>query len=182
MMTTFKPLGSHCASDLMSTELVMIPAEISLQGAARLLSRAQVSGAPVIDDAGRLVGMLSAIDFIHWAEHGGETSHGCDCGDTAWKPWQMLDHPEHSETRVVDVMTRNPVTAAPKTSIADISRMMLDAHIHRILIVNGGQRPVGIVTSTDILAAVARADAFERAQAEHLAEDHDHDYNADADD
>jgi CBS domain-containing protein len=159
MMTTMKPLVSLCAGDLMSPEVIVIPEQMSLQGAARILSRAQVSGAPVVDGENRCVGVLSAVDFLHWAESGGKAATKCACTDTAWKPWQMLDNPEHATTLVSDVMTRNPVTAPRRTTIGELARMMLDAHIHRILVVDGDHKPVGIVSSTDILAALARGEA-----------------------
>lgn len=165
MLTMTKPLTSLCASDLMSPEVVMIPDQMSLQGAARLLSRAQVSGAPVVDGTGRCIGMLSAVDFLHWAEHGGKaTPQPCGCAETAWKPWQMLDHPEHAETMVGEVMTRNPVTTPAKTLIGDLSRMMVDAHIHRILVVDQDEKPIGIVSSMDILAAIARSELVHEQQ------------------
>jgi len=159
MMATMKPFVSLCADDLMSPDLIVIPEQMSLQGAARMLSRAQVSGAPVVDGNNRCVGMLSAVDFLHWAENGGKSMANCECSDTAWKPWQMLDKPEHAATLVADVMTRNPVTTSRRTTIGALARMMLDAHIHRILVVDHDGKPVGIVSSTDILAALARGEA-----------------------
>jgi CBS domain-containing protein len=159
MMMTMKPLTSLCADDLMSPDVIVIPEQMSLQGAARLLSRAQVSGAPVVDADNRCIGVLSAVDFLHWAENGGKSVTKCQCTDTAWKPWQMLDKPEHATTLVSDVMTRNPVTAPRRTTIGELARMMLDAHIHRILVIDADDKPVGIVSSTDILAALARGEA-----------------------
>lgn len=61
-----KCLHSLTAADLMSRNLVLVPQDMSLQGAARLLSRAQVSGAPVVNENGRCVGVLSTTDFLHW--------------------------------------------------------------------------------------------------------------------
>jgi len=55
-------------------------------------------------------------------------------------------------------MTRDPVTAPRETRIQQLARTMLDAHIHRVVIVDEGERPVGIVSSTDVLAAVARVE------------------------
>jgi CBS domain-containing protein len=52
-------------------------------------------------------------------------------------------------------MTTNIVTAGPQTPLPKLSRMMIDAHIHRIIIVDEEQRPIGIVSSTDLLAAMA---------------------------
>jgi predicted transcriptional regulator len=72
----------------------------------------------------------------------------------------MLDHEEHAESMVHDVMTRDPVTVSIRASIGELSRMMLDAHIHRVVVVDDDDKPVGIVSTTDILAAVAQAEAL----------------------
>jgi CBS-domain-containing membrane protein len=53
-------------------------------------------------------------------------------------------------------MTADPVTATPETPVGALARRMLDAHVHRLIIVDTAGRPVGIVSSTDVLAAVAR--------------------------
>lgn len=157
MVTTVKPLSSMCAGDLMSRDVVMLSDRMSLQFAARTLSRAQVSGAPVVNQEGELVGVLSAVDFLHLAE-GGAPKTPCHCTDTMWEPWQILDHEDHAESLVGDAMTKNPVTVSMRCSIGDLSRMMIDAHIHRVVVIDDHDKPVGIVSTTDILAAVARAE------------------------
>ena len=58
---------------------------------------------------------------------------------------------------VRDRMTCDPVTVIPSTPLQKLAEMMLDAHIHRVIVVDKDHRPIGIVSSTDILAAVARA-------------------------
>jgi CBS domain-containing protein len=50
------------------------------------------------------------------------------------------------------------VFVSPATRIGELAQRMLDAHIHRAIVVDRNQKPVGIVSTTDILAAVARAD------------------------
>ena len=52
-------------------------------------------------------------------------------------------------------MTADPVTALPTTQVRELARMMIDAHIHRIIIVDEEKRPVGVVSTTDVLAALA---------------------------
>jgi CBS domain-containing membrane protein len=160
MTTTMrKPLLDLTARDLMSESLMVVPREMSLPRAARLLARAQVSGAPVIDADGRCVGVISAIDFLHRAER--ECDHpepphatpGCICA-----PWQILDGDALPEEAVEQYMTPDPVTAAPAMRICDLARMMLDAHIHRVVIVDAEHHPIGVVSATDVLAAVARVD------------------------
>jgi CBS domain-containing protein len=69
--------------------------------------------------------------------------------------WQMVDVEHLPGGRLRQYMTPDPVTAMPSTSIRVLARMMIDAHIHRIIIVDEGQEPIGIVSSTDLLAALA---------------------------
>ena len=66
MITAEKPLVSLTAEDLMSAPVEVISQEMPLRAAARLLTRAYISGAPVVDAQGRCVGVLSAVDFLHW--------------------------------------------------------------------------------------------------------------------
>jgi CBS-domain-containing membrane protein len=157
VLATAKPLANLTAAHLMSRDLVVIPRHLSLRAAAQLLSQARVSGAPVIDPHGRCVGVLSTTDFMHLARddrgHPGPSPDACVCAD-----WQMVDLDLLPPDSVVGFMTRDPVTAPTTACIRDLARRMLDAHIHRIVIVDENGRPVGIVSSTDVLAAVARLD------------------------
>ena len=158
MRTAIQSLLSLLAADVMSTRLVTVPEEMSLQGAARLLSRSNVSGAPVVDVEGRCVGVLSANDFVSWAEKGDRSAkhlaEPCAC---AYSAWQVMDAETLPRDAVARYMTADPVVVAPSTPIDQVARMMVDAHIHRVIVADPERRPVGIVSSTDILAAVAYA-------------------------
>jgi CBS domain-containing protein len=69
--------------------------------------------------------------------------------------WQVVD-PDNLPTNAVrHFMTTRPVTARPATPLRSLARMMLDAHIHRVIVVDVGRRPIGVVSSTDLLAALA---------------------------
>jgi len=160
MAPNAKNLLNLTAADLMSASVVMVPEEMSLQGAAHLLAQARVTGAPVVNSLGRCVGVLSATDFVHWVDkcrHGVPT-HGAESAYCA--AWQMeeVDPGLLPEDAVHNYMTRDPVEVTPNTAIGSLARMMIDAHIHRVIVVDVTGRPVGIVSSTDVLAAVARAD------------------------
>jgi CBS-domain-containing membrane protein len=78
--------------------------------------------------------------------------------------WQVLE-PEKSSDTVGEFMTADPVTASTDTPIRTLTRMMIDAAIHRVVVVDEAGRPVGIVSSTDVLAAVARC-SFEAGEEE----------------
>jgi CBS domain-containing protein len=154
MLTTDRPIHTLTARDLMTTEVEVIPQEMSLQAAGRLLSQARISGAPVVDETGRCVGVLSASDFIYLAGKSRQAAPAsacsCVCSD-----WQVADVESLPRDEVRQHMTADPVVATPATRIVDLAQMMLDAHIHRIIVVDRMRRPIGIVSTTDIVAAVA---------------------------
>src|SRR5947208_629640 len=151
MGATTRSLASLCASDLMSRNILMIRREMSLQGAARLLNRAGVTGAPVVDDQGRCVGVLSATDFMHSVETG-ETNHDLHSSSDsqAHCAWQIPEKNMNTGLCVADFMTKDPVLIGPATPIAELARTMVDAHIHRVIVVDlACQRPLGVVRSEE---------------------------------
>jgi CBS-domain-containing membrane protein len=156
MLATRRPLTTLTAADLMSRDVVVIPQQMSLRSAANLLSRAQITAAPVIDSYGCCIGVISATDFMHRAHEDirrrKPQSEECVCSD-----WQVVEV-EHLPTDEVGVyMTPDPVTVRPGMGIRELARAMIDAHIHRVIVVDEEQRPVGVVSSTDVLAAVANS-------------------------
>lgn len=70
--------------------------------------------------------------------------------------WQVVDLEKLPTDAVRQYMTPDPVTVGPDTSLRTVAQMMVDAHIHRIIVVDDEQRPVGVVSTMDLLTAVAR--------------------------
>ena len=64
MLAMAKPFLALAAKDLMNTEVATIPCDLGMQTAARWLAQMRVSGAPVVDEQGRCVGVLSSNDFV----------------------------------------------------------------------------------------------------------------------
>jgi CBS domain-containing protein len=71
--------------------------------------------------------------------------------------WQVADVERLPTEAVGRFMTRNTVTVQPTASVREMARLMVDAHIHRLVVTDESNSPVGIVSSTDILGAVARS-------------------------
>ena len=166
MPAVAKPFLALVAKDLMNGEVVTIPRDMGMQAAARWLGQMHVSGAPVVDEQGRCVGVLSSGDFVaccaanrtRCAQHRAEAHRGpCAFPDCVSSEWQMIQVAESIEGLVREHMTPDPVTARPMTTIARLAQMIVDAHVHRLIIVDDQRRPLGIVSTSDIVAAVARA-------------------------
>ncbi len=202
MITSSQPIAELTAADLMSGDLLLLTEEMSLREAARRFVRRRISGAPVVNAERRLIGVLSASDFVRLANKvtGGvkaaEAPLSCQFqrelkdGDRAFtvctlpmgacsaqKPWTDSAGQQHmicAEPHCVFVdwqdvevdslpaevvgrfMTRDLVTAEASTPVSELARMMVKAHVHRVIIVNSDHEPVGIVTTMDMLGAIAR--------------------------
>jgi CBS domain-containing protein len=166
MVETAKRLLELTAGDLMTRDVVMIPRPMSLRAAAHRLAQSGVSGAPVVDEEGRCVGVLSMTDLVRWLDRSPAPAHRptgapCFCSD-----WQVTELEELPADEVGRYMTQDVVTATPDTGIGDLARAMLAAHIHRVFVLSESGRPVGVVSSTDVLAAVAAEDQRDKALAQ----------------
>lgn len=155
MNTCCKPLTALTAEDVMSRNLLVIPHRMSLRAAACMLSRADITGAPVVDEAGVCAGVISAVDFLHFAQNGRPPVPRPTTGGIS-TAWQMVEMEQVPTEEVSAYMTKDPVTVHPAATLVEIARIMMEAHIHRVIVVDAKKRPVGVVSSTDIVAAVAR--------------------------
>jgi CBS-domain-containing membrane protein len=114
----------------------------------------------VVDEEGRCVGVLSATDFLHWADRDGLAKDvHCAIPLDYCSEWQVVDLETIPKDEVRWHMTTDLVTTELAATITQLARRMLDAHIHRIVVLDEGGNPVGVVSSTDILAVVANATA-----------------------
>lgn len=152
-------LAELTAEDLMSREVLTLQRESSIQDALQTLARARVGGAPVVDEQGRCIGVFSVSDCSrrvrsgNWAARTPPPIPGCVCSE-----WEVVEQnwdalPADAVSRY---MTPDPVMVQPATPVGDLAQMMVDAHIHRLIVAREDRRPIGIVSSTDVLAAVAR--------------------------
>jgi CBS domain-containing protein len=156
VIATSKPFLALTAGDLMTRDVTVLPRAMSLRTAAHLLSETHISGAPVVDETGKCVGVLSATDFMYSVGHREHDVPGPNFNPGCFhSAWQVGDEESLPTDDVGNYMTADPVTAPPDTPIVELARQMIDAHIHRIIIVDAKHRPIGVVSSTDILAAVA---------------------------
>jgi CBS domain-containing membrane protein len=145
MSTTTKPLTELTAADVMSKDVVAISREMSLRGAAERLEQAKVSGAPVVDEEGHCLGVVSSADLVRWLSQGGPGT----------PVMSGIELRPGDELRAC--MTTDLVVAWPEMRIGELARRMIDAGVHRVVVLDSAGHLLGIVTTTDIVAAVARA-------------------------
>jgi CBS domain-containing protein len=138
----------------MTRRVISVAPEASILESARLMLQHRVSGLPVIDAAGSLVGVVTEGDFLRRVEVGTELKR------PRWlefivAPGRLASEYVHSHGRkVVDVMTDEPVTVDEDTPIEEVVRLMEERRIKRLPVVRG-TKVVGIVSRADLLHALA---------------------------
>jgi CBS domain-containing protein len=158
-------LCDRTVHEVMTGNVITLPEDLPLREAARILSRAQISGAPVVDRQSKCIGVLSTTDFLRWAtDRTGNAAIIARAQFGVPVEWQMLPPEEIPADPVRKHMTGDVVTIGPDSSIRHAARLMLDAHIHRLIVADADNRPIGILTSTNILAAVAYAEHCPQAE------------------
>jgi CBS domain-containing protein len=152
------------ACDLMTHPVLTIPRKMPLREAACLLLRDRHGGAPVVDEQGRCVGVLSSTDFMRIASQREDAAptqieepHPAQPNGFS-TDWQVVDVDKLPAEEVRRYMMADPVTVLPGASIRMLARMIRDAHMHRVIVVDGEHRPMGIVTARDIMDALADAE------------------------
>lgn len=207
MMVRSKPLDLLTAEDVMNSDLLVFQEGTPLRDAARKLRNRNLSGAPVVDGAGKCVGVFSTGDLLRLAdaqtglanamrparplscsfqkpdptsleehkkvlcilpagacpiqviEHGPNQPDKTVCNQPhcVLVDWQTVELEKLPADDVKRFMTADPVTVPPQTPLRDLAQMMIDAHIHRVIVVNNHKEPIGIVSATDLVAVIARA-------------------------
>jgi len=158
MPATLQPLVTLTANDVMSRDVFEVAQKVPLREAVRLLMKHHISGAPVVGPDGACVGVISTTDILRWVNQSNPHKDvECHSHEILFD-WQIVEVEGLPYEDVEHFMTADPVLIGPDTPIPEIARLMVDGHIHRVIVVDPERRPIGIVSSTDVLACVARAD------------------------
>ncbi len=136
------------ARDLMNPTLLTVDPGLTVEGLAAFLVDNQISGAPVVGD-GRLLGVVSLFDVAD------STSTAMD----AWMPgYQRGPHGggvppielREAGLLVEDIMTSEVVTVDEDASVTEVAQLMVDRHLHRLLVLRGSEL-VGLISTSDLL-------------------------------
>jgi CBS domain-containing protein len=144
----------RCARDVMTREPITVERDAPAVDVARILERRHISGVPVVDEAGAVVGIVSEADLLVKALAEKDLRHSIDILTS--RSWE--ERRRYEGQIAADLMTPNPVTATDDTPITELARIMLRRDINRIPILREG-RLVGIVTRNDLLRVFERTDA-----------------------
>ncbi|MBM3115213.1 HPP family protein [Jeongeupia naejangsanensis] len=134
--------GELDCSQLMSRDLVTLPCGALASEAWALLRRHRIGALPVIDpETGRIAGVVALVDFLKHIEADNELA---------------LPQHRHPGLKVDSLMSRDPVTVSQATPVHELVPLMADRGLHRLPVVDDDGRLVGMVTQSDLIAALSQ--------------------------
>lgn len=133
------------AGDVMQKKVVTVRPNMLVRELARILDEKRISGAPVVDRDGRLIGVVSKSDLVH---HELDDVDVHEAEDTHLPKGFHIESPDR--TRVCDIMTPAVVEVKKEAPVPDLARMMRRRRIHRVFVTQG-RKLQGIVTTLDLL-------------------------------
>lgn len=150
------------AMDVMTTAVITVGPDTSVQAVAKLLCERGISGVPVVDAADRLVGIVSEGDLLHRVETGTERPSEHPTGhrpswwlETIGSAQELArDYAKSHGRTAADVMTRDVVSVAETTELADVAMLLETRRIKRVPVLRDGKL-VGIVSRANLVRALA---------------------------
>jgi len=148
------------AMDVMTTNVLTVGPDKSVQEVATLLSERGISGVPVVDAHGRVIGIVSEGDLLHRAETG--TERRTERRRARW--FDSLDSDQELARAYVkahgrtagEIMTREVTSVADTTELADVANLLETKRIKRVPVLRDGKL-VGIISRANLVRALAAA-------------------------
>jgi len=132
--------------DIMTTDVAAVRSDASYRDMTALLRSRRVSGLPVVDADGIVVGVVSETDLLERALERGPDR------------WSHREHVTTEELTARDLMTRPAVTTSPDEPVAGVARLLSARKLRRLPVVDGQGRLAGIVCRSDVLSVFSRPD------------------------
>lgn len=155
MNSTIERLLTLHVRDVMSREVVSVSGTKKMPEAADILMSHFISGAPVTDEHGQCVGMLSATDFVRCLADSKDSALNSGEGNGISRDRELRASP--AADQVVSHMSALAQTVRADQMLTEAARMMCQNHVHRLVILDAQRRPTGVLTALDIVAAVIGA-------------------------
>jgi CBS domain-containing protein len=151
------------AADYMQRDVVTVAPDDSLRTALDLMTENHVTGLPVMAEDSRCIGLITSSDILNYEqERSGEpdenaTANFFDPDSQQWEsvPLMAFGLEEFGDVRVSDVMTRELVWVERDTPLVDVARRLIDARVHRALVLDKNSRLYGILSALDFVRVVA---------------------------
>lgn len=143
-------------SDLMTRNIEAIARDADVAEAIRILERESVSALPVVDSHGRVCGILSKTDLLGLAYNlQSDVATLSYVSDSVRKSLTDAIAEDNQNAKVENIMTTTVHTLGLGTNMRDAAKCLMDHEIHHVPIVNADGKPLGMLSTVDIVRAVA---------------------------
>jgi CBS domain-containing protein len=140
--------------DIMTAEVVTVQAATSYRDVVAMVRRYRVSGLPVVDDDGKVIGVVSQTDLL--ATEAADPGHGVHPAPPTWLSHRKQGPAEGATAG--DLMTHSAVTIGPDELVKTAARLMHSLKLQRLPVVDHEGHLVGIVSRSDVLSVFNRTD------------------------
>jgi CBS domain-containing protein len=145
------------ARDVMVSPVITVSKTATVRETAQILLEKRISAVPVVDETGKLVGILTESDLMRRAEAGTEHPYSWWVHFIAGDATVAADYVKSHAAKIEDVMTSDLVTAAPETPLHEIATLLEEHQIRRVPIVDKAGNLIGIVSRANLIQIVASA-------------------------
>jgi CBS domain-containing protein len=149
--------AKYVASDIMTCDVAVVHPETTLLDALKLMASRRVSGLPVVDEDGTLVGIMSEGDVLRC--HEGFSERDARWFDLLAEGFELapdfLQEVQDQHRKIKAIMSSNPITVTETTPARDIASLMHAHGIKRVPVTRDGKL-VGIVSRADLVRALAQ--------------------------
>lgn len=143
-------------ADVMTYRVISVRPDVGVAEAARLMLQADVSGLPVVDRSGHIVGIVSEGDFLRRVETG-TTKRRARWLEFITSPGKLAEEYSHSHGRKVsDIMTPDPQTVTEETSLEAAVELMERHQIKRLPVLRD-EKPIGMISRANLLRGLINA-------------------------
>jgi CBS domain-containing protein len=143
------------AGDIMTRRIIAIHDDTAVDEAVRLMLQDDISALPVVDRAGKALGIVSEGDLLRRAETGTEM-HRPRWLEFLVGPGRLSEEYVRTHARCVsEIMTRDLVSVTEDTDLSEVVRLMERKRVKRVLVMRG-ERLIGLITRSNLLQALAR--------------------------
>lgn len=154
--------SSLTAKNIMNPDIMRVREDLTVAELAAFLTDQEISGAPVEDEHGKLVGVVSVTDVVRATSSGGERYAPDQDPSFYVRGWEdrvaveelQSLHFDDEGLLVRDIMTPSVFAVEADTPVRQIARSMMDSHLHRMLVVQKDE-VVGIISTSDMLQLLA---------------------------
>jgi CBS domain-containing protein len=148
------------AQDIMTREVITVQETLSVRDLAHLLAEKKISGAPVLNSRGKMIGVVTENDLIDQAK-----KVHIPTVMAFFDSFVFLENPERLEhdlkkmaaSTVADICSRNVVSVGPDTPLDELATLMSEKKIHTLPVLDDG-RLVGVIGKSDIIRTLSQGE------------------------